>query len=560
MTMKKIVIIGGMAAGCKAGARLRRIMPDSEIKIIEKKSFLSYGTCGMPLYASGDIDGFLDLAKTPWGTVRDENFFEDVHGITTLTNTEALSILPDNKSVLCKNIQSGEEISIGYDALIISAGAKPIPPPFRVQESEKISYFHNPLDAKKFRSLAQTGKVGSAAIIGCGLIGCELAEALVSLWGIETHVIEKENRLLPGILDEELSGILERIFKDNDIDVKLEETVESVKLSDEGNPVVFLNSGETIESDYVFLCLGVKPENQLASASGINIGASGGIIVDSQMRTNIPGIWAAGDCIESTDSITGEGRIYPLGSLANRQGRVAADSIAGRSVEFKTPIGVASMKVFGLTTASVGMTEHSAAKAGFNAGIVCGTWFDRPDYHPDSHTIFGKMIYDKRNLKLLGLQLAGKGEVTRYIDSFTVYLRNNATANDLLDFEHVYTPPHSGPMNPLNYLGAMAINQESDGIIQISPTNAAGFTGTILDLREPEEINAYPYTDSAINIPISKLRSRHGELDKNSPILTICSKGLRSYQAARFLKNEGFADVIYLGGGAELAQAIIGPD
>lgn len=556
--MKKALVIGGMAAGCKAAARLKRLKPDYEITIIEKRSFVSYGACGMPLFASGDVDAFLDLAKTPWGEVRDAEFFGNVKDVKVLTETKALKIDPDAKKVECENLKTNEKFELDYDYLIVATGAKASTPPFPVPDSDKISTFHNPLDAKKFRQKAQVGAVEKAVIVGGGFIGTELAEALVSLWGIDTYLVEMENRLLPKSIDPEISRLLEKVYAENDVELRLNTAVEKIELDDE-DPVVHLTSGEKIKSDYVFLCLGVRPETTLAVDAGIEIGSEA-IKVDLQMRTNLPDVYAAGDCVEIPNFASGKNCCVPLGSLANRQGRVIADAIAGLDSTFKGAAGTISIKVFDMIVAAAGLNEALAKKHGIDYDVVSGSWYDRPDYHPDNKVLFGKALYEKKTTRIIGLQLAGYGEVTRYVDAFSYVLSRRGTAEDLLDFEHAYTPPHSGPINPLNHLGAMIQAQEFEGVdcVEFEQINLDDFE--IIDVRTEEEIEAAGYSERAEKISPSEIRSKIGEMEKTKKYLVVCQKGPRSYEVARIMKQNGF-EAVYLGGGAQLAlQMLDDPD
>ncbi|MBI5324554.1 MAG: FAD-dependent oxidoreductase [Ignavibacteriae bacterium] len=555
-TKQNIVIIGGMATGCKTAARLKRINTEFDITVIEKKPFVSYGTCGMPYFASGEVDGFFDLAKTSWGRIRDVEYFKKAKDINVLIETQVENIDYKTNSIDCLNIKDGDRFSLPFDKLVICTGAKAKEPPFPVPESDKISTFHNPLDAKKFRELAQSGKISKAVIIGAGFIGCELAESLVNLWGIETHLVELENRLLPTALDKEMSLFLEKTFSNKGINLHLSSKVEKVNLNGSGNPVVHLFNGGKIDSDYVFLCVGIKPEVELARLLGINIGKKGGILVDSQMRTNLKNVWAGGDCVEVNSLITGKPGLFPFGSLANRQGRVIADSISGLNSEFKGAVGNISLKVFGLIVASCGLSEDGAIEQGYEVGAVWGSWHDRPDYHPDSKSLFGKILYEKSNLKLLGLQLAGRGEVTRYIDIFANMISNRATVYDLLDFEHAYTPPHSSPLNPLNSLGAMAISQE-EGVCAMNPLLLEKFDGNILDIREQNEIVDIKLGKAAMEFPIMEYRYNLDKFDKDELLLIVCQKGPRSYEAARTFINAGSSNVMYLGGGLQFAKTIL---
>ncbi len=555
--MKKVVIIGGMAAGCKTATRLKRLKPEFEVTIIEKKPFVSFGTCGMPYYASGDVEDFMALATTPWDMVRDEEFFKNVKDVNVLTNSKVIQIEHAQKSVVIKNLKTEAESILEYDYLVIATGAKPVEPPFSCPKSEKILDFHNPLNAKKFKEQAQTGKIGKVVIIGGGFIGVELAEAMVSLWGIETYLIEMTDRLMPQTLDKEVSELLVKTLQNEDINVYVNTSVNSIKLDEGNNPIVALNNGEEIDCDMVFTCVGVHPNTALAESIGVMKGSLGGIKVDGQMKTNIPDVWAAGDCVNTKDLISGENAFFPLGSLANRQGKVIAESIAGLETEFKGAVGNSSVKVFGFTVASAGLNENTAKKKNIEYSCIWGTFYDRPDYMPESKILFGKLIYERGTFRLLGLQLAGRGEVTRYVDVFSVLSSKHCSIYDLIDFEHAYTPTHSNPMNPLNFLGAMAVSQEIDGIICVNPSQIDSFIGQILDVREQSEIQAEKCQGTGIETSIADYRNIIMGLNKDIPVLVVCQKGPRAYEAARYCVSIGFKDVKYLGGGMQLAKQML---
>jgi NADPH-dependent 2,4-dienoyl-CoA reductase/sulfur reductase-like enzyme/rhodanese-related sulfurtransferase len=547
--MYKIIIIGGMAAGCKAAARLSRLSNDYRITIIERKPFVSFGSCGLPYYAAGEIDNLFDLSRTAYGTIRDENYFRDVKGIEVLINSEVNKINPESKKVTYTNIKTTEISILSYDSLIIATGAKPVKPNFPIPESSRISSFHTPFDAKNFKETAQKGQVGKAVIIGGGFIGCELTEALTSLWGIETVLIEKEKSLLTKFLDHELSKIVEKKIKENDVKIRLSSEVEKIELNSDESPVVLLKTGELISADYVFYNLGVAPESSLVENTGIETGKYGGMLVNDQMKTNLNNIWAAGDCVETNNIVTNQPDYFSLGSLSNRMGRIAADSIAGRKVSFNGSVRNVSLKLFEDIVCGVGLTERRAIELGLNVGSVVGTWSDRPDYYPGSKNLFGKLIYEKTGLRLLGLQLIGKGEVTRYIDIFSEMLANQKTVYDLQDVEHGYTPAHSSPISPINFFGYMAINQEVDGMVNTNPLSLNSFNGIILDVREESETVESYSIDNSQHIPLTGLRKRTDEFTKDQQLMFVCEKGPRSYEAARIFTNQGFKNISYLGGG-----------
>lgn len=556
--MKKVVIIGGMAAGCKAASRLKRLEPGFHVTIVEQKSFVSYGACGMPLYASGDVDDFFELAMTGWGVVRTPEFFRSVKDVEVLVNTRAEKIDTAGKIVHCTNLENGDSISLPYNYLIISTGAEPsMPKGLTIPQSDRISTFHNPLDAKRFREHAQKGQIGSCAIIGGGFIGCELAEAMVSLWGIETTIIEKEDCLLSICLDKEMSAFLEKKLIENDIKLELNTQAEGIGLTGDGNPVILLSGSRELEADYMFLCPGVRPSVKLAAEAGILIGKNGGILTDKNLMTNIPDIYAGGDCIETENIITGYRSVLPLGSLANRHGRIIADNIAGKESVFEGAAGTFSMAVFNTITANTGITERAAAAAGIDYSCVWGAWSDRPDYHPGHKNIFAKMIYERQSGRLLGLQLSGAGEVTRNIDVFSFMLMKQCTVDDLLNFEHAYNPPHSGPLNPLYYLGSMALAEMRRGIECLNPLYTIKENEILIDVREDYESDSLPLREKHIRLPLSIFRNEIENLDKEKEYVVICQKGARSYEAAVIMKNAGFACVKYIGGGFSLKFALI---
>jgi len=555
--MYNVIIIGGMAAGCKAAARLSRLSSDYHITIIERKPIVSFGNCGLPFYASGEVDDLYELAKTGYGVIRDADYFKHVKDVNVLTNTEVVEINTDKCEVTCTSDDNKKTTTLPYNALIVATGSKAAEPNFEFPRSPVISSFHSALDAKNFREAAQKGKVGKAVVIGGGFIGCELTESLSSLWGIETILIEKEESLLSKILDPEISRLVENGIEKNGVQIILSSEVERIETDVKGLPVTSLTDGKKIVSDYLFYNLGVMPETDLAKAAGVKIGKLGGIIVDEKMKTNVPNIWAAGDCVETKNLVTGKPDYFPLGSLSNRMGRVAANSIADDDDYFKGAVGTISLKVFDLIISATGLTEQKARQLGYQVGSAIGCWTDRPDYHPEAKDLFGKLIYEKKSLKLLGIQLVGEGEVNRYVDVVSELLANNKTVYDLLNLEHGYMPAHSSPISPLNYFGYMVLNQENDGVVNVSAGQLSSFEGLFVDLRETEEINSAAFHRNAVHIPLADLRKKRDDFDLTKPIMFICEKGTRSLEAARIFMNYGYKNVSYLGGGNTFYKEVI---
>ncbi len=546
-----------MAAGCSAAARLSRLSSECQMTIIEKSPFISLSTCGLRLYAGGDVDNIDALSKTAYGVQRDKNYFQDVKGVTVVSETEADAIDAASTEVTCRNLRTGEHFSLHYDALLVATGAEPLMPDFPFVESPYIYSFYSPSDAIHLREAAQQGKIGNAVVIGADLVGCELSEALTVLWGIETILVEKDESILPDVLDPELSLYLQSRVDPAKVHLMLSAPVERIECNENGSPVVFTRDAKQIKCDVVINCSGLNPNSALAQQIGVMVGHHGGILVDENMKTSVSGVWAAGNCVETRNLVTNNFDFLPFVSCANRMGRVAANSIMGVDDSFKGTVGTVSLKFFDNIVAASGLTMRKAKELRLDVGSVIGCWSDRPEYNPEGKLIFGKLVYEKGSLRLLGLQLVGEGEVTRYIDVFSELLSQGRAINDLLNLEHAFSPDHSSPVSPLNYLGFMAISQEKDGLRNISPVAALTFDGTIIDVRENSEMGSLPFAGESIHIPLAELRSRRSEFSGQERLIFACSKGPRGYEAARLFHNYGHKNVAYLGGGIALYNKLV---
>lgn len=523
---------------------------------------MSYATCGMPFFASGDIGSFKELLVTSYGLERNPAFFEKAKGFKAITQAEVTAINRADKAVTVKMLETGEIIEHGYNKLVIATGASPMVPPFKFPQSDRIRHFTRPEDALAFRRLAETGQVANAVIIGGGFIGCELMAACAELWGIETTLIEVQNQLLPYILDPEMAAIAEREAKRNNISIMTGVGAEKISLNDDGHPVVSIAGQEPIVTDIVFLALGIKPEVRLAIECGLTIGSTGGIVVNEYMQTSDPDIYAGGDCTEATNRLSGNKMYIPMGSLANRHGRVIAEHISGNNQPFKGALGTFLIKIFDVNVGATGLSEKAARKAGFDIDTVWGSWPDKPDYYPDYGTFTLKMVFDKKSRKLLGLQAVGKGDICRRIDTFSTFLSFNAKIDDLLDFEHGYAPPYSEALDPLHHLAGMGMAR----LTGCEFANPAMYLETksdksvIIDVREVEEFTGDPLIghgekiEGVINIPLMTLREQLSKLDRNKVIYIICKRGVRSYQAATILKAAGFENVKIIGGGVQATK------
>lgn len=559
MEKSDFVIIGGVAAGPKTAAVLARRLPDSKITLFQREKHISYGTCGLPYFASGDINSFEELTQTSYGVARSTEFFKKTKGFDVRTESEATDIDRQAKTITVGDLRTGDSYKHGYGKLVLATGANPIKPPFPIADSPRIRAFTRPDDAINFRQTAQTGQVGTAVIVGGGFIGCEVAEAAGGLWGIEVTIIEKENQLLPYALDPEMAEIVEREMNRQNIKVRTGCEVEEIALDDADNPLVKIKDNSEIAVDYVFLCLGVKPETSLAAACGLDLGKTGGIKVNKYLQTSDPDIYAAGDCIELINQITGEPIYLPMGSLANRHGRVIAENLAGNHTEFSGVVGAFLIKVFDVNVGAVGLSEHAAWKAGLKFKSIWGSFPDKPDYYPEFQAFTTKIIYDENN-RLLGLQAVGKGDICRRVDVFSSFLQHKGALENLLDFEHGYAPPYAEASDPLYQLASAALAQNR-GLSFISPGKKLGSLPDELlwlDVREKDEVENDPWPFAKkhppLNIPLNELRARLNEIDRSKKVMLICKRGPRSYQAALILKHAGIVGVSIIGGGITAMQ------
>jgi len=552
-----VVIVGGVAAGTKTAATLARRRPDWAITLFERGERISYGSCGLPYYASGDISAFGELTKTGWGVERTPEFFDAAKGFIVRPHTEVMSIDRAGKRVLIRDLQSGNTGHHTYDKLVLATGATPKRPPFECEECDFIRHFTRPDDAIAFRRLAEQGKIGSAVIIGGGFIGCELAEATASLWGIETTLLEAERRLLPYALDPEMSLLVQQEMTRQGVAVTTGARVSSVAPDGDQAVVTYDADGTAhrLTADYVFLCVGVTPNVRLARECDLTLGPTGAIAVDQQMRTSDPDIFAGGDCVECRNIITDQPMYLPMGSLANRHGRVIAEAIAGHDTRFAGVVGAFVVKVFDTSAGAVGLSERAAAAAGIHTRAVWGAFSDRPDYYPEHASIVVKLVYEPMTMRLIGLQAAGAGDICRRIDVFSSYLQHQATVADLLEHEHAYAPPFSEALDPLHHLAAMALARER-GTVFVCAAQArdiASDDALWLDVREPDEIASaqLPIGEniSRVQIPLADLRGRLNDIDRGRTLYVVCRRGPRAYQASVLLQSQGFDKVHIIGGG-----------
>ncbi len=550
----KILVIGAKAAGMKAACRAKRLLPEAEVTVLDEGEHISLAACGLPYFLSGDIDDFKDLLKTSYDVIRDHDFFAGAKGVKVVTGVCATGIDPDGKSVTAVRVSSGETVTYAYDELLLATGARPVLPSITGTNLPGVSTFTRASDAMDLRQAAARGKINKAAVVGAGFIGCELCESFRALWGIDVTLFEREAQVLPEMLDPEVARIVELELRRQGVACHLNSPVREIN-PDGDQYRVTTGDGSAFDGfDRVIFAAGVKPRSDLAAAAGVELGAGGGIVVDRQMRTNIPHIFAAGDCVQVTHILTGKPCYLPLGSLANRMGRVAGNVMAGKDDAFAPVTGASCVKVFDVNVAAVGFTARKAREEGFEIGESWGVFSDRADYYPEAENISAKMVFDRETRRVLGVQAVSKGDAVRRIDATSALIAQGATLSDLRNFEPAYAPPYATALDPLHYLAYIGIAELEEGISLISPLDfeSVAESSVVLDVREPVEVEDHPLevkTAGLHSIPFTELRGRLDEVPRGDTLSVVCAKGVRSSEALRLLKQNGFDNVRCLGGG-----------
>ncbi len=566
---QQIVVIGASAAGMKSAARAKRLLPAAEITVLDERSFISYGACGLPYYLSGEVENLDKLRETPYGLIRDADYFAAVKGVDVQTRIRVVRFDPERKRVEAVHLDSHERPVFPYDKLVIATGARPRPL-VGVEPGEAVSYFHTPEEATALRKGLETGRVSSVVIVGGGFIGVELAVAFSELWGCEVILLEAMDRVLPLLMDADMSACVAGKLRRSGVAVHTGMPVTRA-VTEDGRAVVHAG-GKTFHADRVVVAVGVVPRISWALESGLETGPRGGVLVGERLETNLPDVFAAGDCVELVHRVTGRPVLTPLGSLANRQGRVVGDNLAGKLTRFGPVAGSACVKLFDWNVATTGISVTAARSAGLRSRVAWGTFIDTAHYYPEHEQIFMKLVYEESSRRLLGLQACGAGNVVKRVDTFATLLHRTGTLEDLLDLEFCYSPPFNAALDPLHTLGCAALNQEESGITGLSPGSvslgaggdttgdAGGDAATsapddrvMIDVRSPEEITEeYPTPPGAVNIPLQELRQRVQELPQDKPLLIVCARGTRSAEACRWLAAAGFTDVVYLAGGVNM--------
>lgn len=554
MRVQNVVVIGGSAAGPKAAARAKRLDEGANVTLLQKAPELSMASCGYPYYIGGDFDERDQLLATPTGVVRDEAFFLAAKGVNARVNTEVTAIDRENKSVACVNVLSGEETTVPYDKLVLCTGATPRRPPIPGIDLNGIHALSEMRDADTLRALRDTGKVRNAVIVGGGLIGIEVCEALAES-GINVNVVEMLSQLLT-FLDWEVAKLVEKHVMSKGITVHTENGVAEFLGEDGKLTGVKLKDGSIVPCELAVVSIGVVPNAVLAKEAGLAIGDFGGIAVDQYMRTSDPAIYAAGDCVEIPNRITGKKAYAPYGDLANLEARVAADNIIlGDKAVFPGTVNSGICKVFDLSAGSTGLSEKRARAEGFTVVTATNASLDKPGFM-GAKLLVSKMVAEAETGRILGFQCVGPGEVNRQVAEAAMAVMNGNTIYDVGVADLPYAPPFSLAIDHFITTAHILENKMADRMTGISNVETkeridAGTVPFILDVRAPEEFEEMRLNVGETLIPLGKLQDSLDKLpqDKGAEIITFCKISMRGYEAQRVLEAHGWTNVKVMEGG-----------
>jgi NADPH-dependent 2,4-dienoyl-CoA reductase/sulfur reductase-like enzyme/rhodanese-related sulfurtransferase len=545
----RVVIVGGVAAGPKIASKVIRLCPDAEVTIAERGKLLSYAGCGLAYYVSGVVKEQKELMSTPVGAVRDPVFFQNVKNVRVLNETEATEIDRAGKRLRVRSLVQGEESWLDYDKLVLATGAQAVIPPIPGTNLDNVFTLQGVHDAEGIRALLAEDKARDVVIVGGGLIGVEITEALVQR-GCRVTMVEMMPQTLR-ILDPDMARLVERHMESHGVKVLTGTKVEAI----EGNGAVrsVLTSAGRIAADMVVLAIGVRPNVTLAQTAGLEIGPTGAIKVNDRMQTSDPDIFAAGDCVECRDLMTDGPYYVPLGSAANKQGRVAAVTLCGGQDHFPGVLGSTVCKVFDFCVGRTGLSEAAAKAQGYDAVTAIAPAPDKAHFMPGAKLLILKLIADRASRKLLGVQTVGPGAGDKRIDVVAMGLTAGITVDQLANADLYYAPPYAPAMDNI-ITAANVLRNKIDGYMEgisaqeVYERQQKKQDFVFLDVRSPQEYEQIRLPGSTL-IPLGALRGRLGKLPREKEIVAFCKISLRGYEAALILKAAGFRRVRVMEGG-----------
>jgi NADPH-dependent 2,4-dienoyl-CoA reductase/sulfur reductase-like enzyme/rhodanese-related sulfurtransferase len=536
---RAVLVVGASAAGLRCACRLARLKPRWQVTVVDQSPVFSYAACGLPYVLSGDIGDLESLRRTAAGVLRDQRYFAEEKGVDVLAGWRATSVRLAEGLLRIEGADG--ERHLKWDELVLALGGHPRLLPGQPVHP-RVRTFHRWDDVALLKEGLAQGRTRSVGVVGAGPLGCELAEAFRELWGVEVCLVEAASAPLPGVLDPEVGACVARHLEGHGVRLLTDRVVEELRCDDAG--VTIRAGADEVRVDVCVVAIGVEPDVELARQAGVLLGETGAIAVDDQLRTSVPHVWAAGDCVEVRDAASGQGVYRPLGSLANRQGRTLANILGGRSDRFPPVAGAFAVKVFEFNVAAVGTTEERARSRGVAVRASWVTVDDRAHYWPESASIHIKLVYDPVSQRVLGVQAVGKGDVVRRVDVATQLMAHGATLADFAQIEHAYSPTYAPAVDPLAVAAIAAQNQE-DGVEAEPPLVPLV---EVTDLRLPEERQERPTRAAVVHeVALSGLRS-----SPDARILAegtvICERGGRAAEAVRLLRDSG-QQARYLGGG-----------
>lgn len=555
MAELKVVVVGGVACGPKAAARMKRLNPEAQVTLIEKGDWISYGGCGLPYFVGATVKELNDLMTTSWEAVRTPEFMKATKDIDTLLGWEATSIDREKKEVLVRSVADGSEKTLPYDKLVLATGAYNAKPPIKNIDAEGVFEMKTPKDGVDMQEYLKKG-VGSAVIIGAGLIGMEVAEACAN-WGVDVTVIEMQDRIFPKMLDKDLSLVLQTYLESEDMNFMTGTAVQEILLDDAGAVAGVRTDKGDVDCEMVLVSTGVRSEVTLAKEAGLVCDPA--IIVNEHMQTSDPDIYAGGDCVMVTHRISGEQTFAPMGSTANKHGRVIGTNIAmGNTQTFPGVIGTSICKLFDWSAGKTGLTEDEARKQGFDVVTCIVPGPDITHFMPGKKLIMVKVIADRATARILGVQIVGPGNVEKRLDTMAGALsaKPDLTAYEMSNLDLAYAPPFSSALDNI-IVNANVIQNVIEG-------NAHSYTyfealerinkddAYFVDLRVDDEVKAMPFpAENMIHIPIEELRERAGEVPKDKDIVLFCILSTRGYEAQLILEQAGLENVHFIQGGIQ---------
>ena len=546
---KKIIIVGGVAGGATAAARIRRLDEQAEIIVFERSGFVSYANCGLPYYIGGVIQDKEELTlQTP------ENFRERFR-IDVRVRHEVTALHPDKKTVSVKNLKTGEEFEENYDKLLLSPGARPVQPNLPGVGIDNLFTLRTVEDTLRIREFVLKEKPKSAVLAGGGYIGLEVAENLREL-GMDVTIVQRPNQVL-NPLDYEMATFVHAKMREKGIHLMLGHSVEGFEQKD-GKTMVILKDGEPLKTDMVILAIGVAPDTHLAKEASLTLGIKNSIVVNERMETSVPDIYAVGDAVEVHHRITGQKALISLAGPANKQGRIAADNICGGNSSYKGSQGSSVIKIFDMTVATTGLNEQAAKQAGIDCDKVYLSPASHASYYPGGTMMTMKVLFEKETYRLLGAQIIGFDGVDKRIDVLATAMAAGMSALELQDLDLAYAPPYSSAKDPVNMAGFMIDNIETGTLKQFFWDEVGELPDdgsvVLLDTRTTEEYGR-GHINGFVNIPLDELRERIGEIRRGLPVYVMCQSGLRSYLSCRILAQNGF-DCYNFSGGYRLYETI----